>query len=229
MRCLARRLCDAIICAAFLFLFSLDASSKNASDWTPPAKICSTDKSYCIAIAEKSLSEKSANGRIESEYPESEDRTLVVSAKDKIVAEYPTYGYLLSAFWSPDGKYVAINNRRANAGDYLWVISLPDGKAIKVPDDLAPKPERERLEKRAETVQAQITKRFSQCTADELDKSWLEATGWKDAATLAVRESFKFIPNNKTFYVVATELYHIAPNSFERLPPLEIKHVNEID
>jgi len=32
---------------------------------------------------------------------------------------------------------VAINNRRANAGDYLWVISLRDGKPIKMPDDVA--------------------------------------------------------------------------------------------
>jgi hypothetical protein len=40
-------------------------------------------------------------------------------------------GYLLDVFFSPDNAHVAINNR-PNAGDYLWVISLRNGQAIKM-------------------------------------------------------------------------------------------------
>ena len=46
-------------------------------------------------------------------------------------------GYLLDVFYSADNRYVAINNRRANAGDYLWVISLRDGQPLKIPEDVA--------------------------------------------------------------------------------------------
>jgi hypothetical protein len=38
------------------------------------------------------------------------------------VAKYRTEGYLIDAFWSPDGRYVAVDNRRANSADYLWVF-----------------------------------------------------------------------------------------------------------
>src|SRR5260370_39809569 len=51
--------------------------------------------------------------------------------------EFPTVGYLLGVFLSPDNSLVAINNRSGNAGDYLWVISLRDGRVIKMPDDVA--------------------------------------------------------------------------------------------
>jgi hypothetical protein len=63
--------------------------------------------------------------------------TLRVSAGGQTLAEFPTMGYLLNVFFSPDSAHVAINNRRANAGDYLWVISMHDGRAIKMPDDVA--------------------------------------------------------------------------------------------
>jgi hypothetical protein len=66
-----------------------------------------------------------------------DERTLRVSAGSKTLAQFPTMGYLMDVFFSPDSAHVAINNRRANAGDYLWVLSLRDGKAIKMPDDVA--------------------------------------------------------------------------------------------
>src|SRR5437870_8242321 len=66
------------------------------------------------------------------------DTTLEVCAGERVLARHPTEGYLLDAFWSPDGKYVAVDNRRANSGDYCWVFRLSDGAALKRPDDLAP-------------------------------------------------------------------------------------------
>jgi hypothetical protein len=45
--------------------------------------------------------------------------TLRVSANGWTIAEFPTFGYLLGVFFSPNNAYVAINNRRANAGGLL--------------------------------------------------------------------------------------------------------------
>jgi hypothetical protein len=59
--------------------------------------------------------------------------TLVLSSKGKPVARVPSYGHLTAAFWSDDGNYVAVNNRRGNSGDYLWVFRLADGDALKRP------------------------------------------------------------------------------------------------
>ena len=44
-------------------------------------------------------------------------------------------GYLLDAIWNPNNRYVAVNNRRSSAGDYLWIFSAPDGKVLKAPND----------------------------------------------------------------------------------------------
>lgn len=222
----------AIACGATLFtasiLISLNAQSKDTSDWKPPAKICSKDQSYCVAILEKSLADRSAKGRISSEYPEIEERTLVISAKGRTIAEYPTFGYLLSAFWSSDGKYVAVNNRRANSGDYLWVISLADGKAIKVPDDLAPKRERDGLQESSSDLLKRVAQRFPKCTEDELTKDWLEGRAWKNQNELIVREDLKFFAGANVFYVRVDELYRIDGGKLERLPRLDIKHVREL-
>jgi hypothetical protein len=46
-----------------------------------------------------------------------DDRALVVTVLGEIIAQLPTFGYLLNAFWSPDNQYVAVNNRQGNAGD----------------------------------------------------------------------------------------------------------------
>jgi WD40 repeat protein len=65
-----------------------------------------------------------------------EGQTIVVLDRGRPITNYATMGYLLNEpLWSPDGRRVAVNNRRGNAGDYVWIFSLPDGKAIKKPDD----------------------------------------------------------------------------------------------
>jgi hypothetical protein len=225
-------LSKAIARGATLFVASISISftarSQDTPEWTPPAKLCSTDNHYCVAIVEKSLPDKSAKGRISSDYPETEDSTLVVSANGHVLAEYPTFGYLLSAFWRPDGKYVAVNNRRANSGDYLWVISLPNGRAIKVPEELAPGQERESLKKRSSDVLERVAQRFPKCTDIDLTKNWLEARAWKNQNELIVREDFRFFEGSKAFYVRVNEVYRIRDGKFERLPRLDIKHVREL-
>jgi len=222
----------AIARGATLFAASISISftalSQDTSEWTPPAKLCSKDNHYCVAIVERSLPDKSLKGRISSDYPETEDRTLVLSANGSVLAEYPTFGYLLGVFWSSDGKYVAVNNRRANSGDYLWVISLSDGSAIKVPEDLAPKRERDNLKKISSDVLGRVAQRFPKCTEDELTKDWLEARAWKNQYELIVREDFRFFEGSKVFYVRVNEVYRIEDGKFERLPRLDIKHVREL-
>ena len=69
--------------------------------------------------------------------------TLAVYHGEQCISKHPTSGHLLSALWSPDSKYVAVNNRQGNAGDYVWVFSLIDGKVLKVPLGSASKDEDE--------------------------------------------------------------------------------------
>src|SRR5215472_17524704 len=99
------------------------ASQKPNNESDPPSRLCSLDNKYCVDIIPR------------AGHPD--ECTLRVPADGKTLARFATMGYLLDIFFSPDNAYVAVNNRRANAGDYLWVVSLHDGKAIKMPDDVA--------------------------------------------------------------------------------------------
>jgi tetratricopeptide (TPR) repeat protein len=151
--------------------------------WKPSTELCSVDHEYCVKIVAKTQ--------------DSDHRTLTVSSKARVLAQFPTFGYLMAAFWSPDNKYVAINNRRANAGDYLWVISLSDGAALKIPDDLASETGKKNLghingdDPWGKTVR-EVTTRFTECAHDRLDHQFLFAQGWKGASELVVLEELQF-------------------------------------
>ncbi|MEI6034811.1 MAG: hypothetical protein WCS65_11100 [Verrucomicrobiae bacterium] len=105
--------------------------------------------------------------------------TLEVLQGDKVVARAPTEGYLLSAYWSADGRRLAVNNRRGNSGDYLWVFSLPYGNCIKKADD-------ELGQLWLATALKEIQGKFSNATAETVYKSWLSATGWTASNELHV-------------------------------------------
>jgi hypothetical protein len=153
------------------------------TEWKPSTELCSADHEYCVKIV--------------AETQDLDHRTLSVSSKARVLAQFPTFGYLMDAFWSPDNKYVAINNRRANAGDYLWVISLSDGAALKMPDDLATEMGKKNLghingdDPWGKTVQ-EVTTRFTECAHDRLDHKFLFAQGWKSASELLVLEELQF-------------------------------------
>ena len=122
---------------------------------------------------------------------------LRVSAGGKKLAEFPTMGYLLNVFFSPDNAYVAINNRRANSGDYLWVISLRDGKAIKMPDDVAEDTGKKDLGKIAgdhwlDQSMPEVIAECPICTGEDLRHSFLFSTGWTDSGELKVVEKLEF-------------------------------------
>jgi hypothetical protein len=46
------------------------------------------------------------------------------------LAHYPFEGELISAYWSPNLKFVAIDNHWGMGGFHVWIVSLADGSVI---------------------------------------------------------------------------------------------------
>ena len=158
-------------------------SKKTNNESGPPSRICSNDNKYCVSMIPT------------AGHPD--ECTLRVSAGGKKLGEFPTMGYLLNVFFSPDNAYVVINNRRANSGDYLWVISLRDGKAIKMPDDVAEDTGKKELGKIAgdhwsDQSPPGVITLCPTCTSDDLRHSFLFSTGWASSGELNVVEEFEF-------------------------------------
>jgi hypothetical protein len=139
-----------------------------AQEWKPPRHVNSPNGRFSVEIQDTKPDQKS------------NDELLIIRAGDKELARQMTLGYLLDVFWDDTGKYVAINNRRANAGDYLWVFSLSDGKCIKQPDS----PQLTPLSKLALDAFQRLDRR---ATDDKLEKIWVKAKGWWGSDKLLVR------------------------------------------
>jgi len=159
------------------------APLKSGNESRPPSQVCSSDGTYCVHM-------KPTAG-----HPD--ECTLLVSAGGKTLATFPTMGYLLDVFFSPDNAHVAINNRRANAGDYLWVISLRDGKAIKMPDDVAEEAGKKDLgtiagDHWSDQSWPEVIAVCPTCTNDDLRHSFLFSTGWTPSGELKVVEELEF-------------------------------------
>ena len=174
--------------------------SQKANESGPPTEVCSRDGKYCVHMIPT------------PGHPD--ECTLRVSASGTTLAEFPTMGYLLNVFFSPDNGHVAINNRRANAGDYLWVVSLRNGHAIKMPDDVA----EDLGKKEAGTVAGdhwsdqsspEIIALCPMCTSDDLRHSFLFSTGWKSSSELKVVEEFEFSKG----WIAANNVCRITRNS----------------
>lgn len=105
-------------------------------------------------------------------------RTLVITIEGHPLLEIPTEGYILDAFWSPNGKYVAVNNRIANSGDYVWLFSLQDGKVLKKPYDSLPMDQE--TAKRPE---------FAEFEKYEIFREWIYVIGWNSMNQLNIRNS----------------------------------------
>jgi hypothetical protein len=145
--------------------------SETAAGDEPPSKLDSPDKRFSIEITQNGIPGTESYWKANA---------LVVLDNGKPVGRYPTYGYLLSAFWSSTGEYVAVNSRRANAGDYLWVFSLPDGKCVKQPDDVT-----------GQFLESPALKSFrsldGRTNDNNLIRDFLVATGWKDGNNLLIQ------------------------------------------
>ena len=139
-----RRLCISVAIA----LTILPLVRGIAAGEEPPEELYSPDHRYSISILHSTSPGSDPNDAF---------FTIAVRSGDRYISKYPTEGYLIDAFWSPDGKYVAVDNRRANSGDYLWVFRLKDGRAIKMPVDAGTKHPAEHYEKYAEQAVKRVT------------------------------------------------------------------------
>jgi len=173
-----------------LCLVALVVSLARATDSeAPPSELFSPDKTQKVEIIEKAMPGAD---------PEGDCYTLVLTAHGKTIGKFATQGYLINAFWSPDNKYVAVNNRRANAGDYLWVLSSSDSHAVKIPDDSDPA---------TQALVDRVVKKFPEYKTASYDRSLVEAWGWTPAGELTVktRLSFDHVP----FLFVLADVYKI--------------------
>jgi hypothetical protein len=109
----------------FVALFSAAIAAEDQ----PPQELYSPNHRYSVRILSSALP---GADRYDGFF------TIAVCRDEQYMAKYPTVGFLLDAFWSPDKKYVAVDNRRANSGDYLWMFRLRDGRAIRMPVDAVP-------------------------------------------------------------------------------------------
>jgi hypothetical protein len=145
-----------------------------AANWGPRTEIHSTDGQYSVRI-------------LDTQLPGADDlfgdRTIAIYRGEEQLSVFPTTGWLGDAYWSPNGQFVAVNNRRGNSGDYLWVFSLRTGKAIKEPDDST---------KTARARVRRVAAKFPDYTYDKLDRDHVYGLGWRSAAELKVGISVRF-------------------------------------
>ena len=151
----------------------------------PPDELYSPDQRYSVKILHSALPS--------SDSPYDGFFTIAVLSGKQYIGKYPTEGYLIDAFWSPDGRYVAVDNRRANSGDYLWVFRLRDGRAIKTPVDAPPqKHAGDTYEKYAEEVVHRVTAVYPELTYDKFRKLFVFAHGWTKTGELQVKTNLTF-------------------------------------
>ena len=168
-----------LLCFATLALAVVRADDSDA----PPSELASPDKSHVIRVEGKPMP-----GVDPDDFP----FTLEVLAQGKVQAKYPTEGYLINAFWSDDGNYVAVNNRRGNSGDYAWVFSLRDGSTIRKPNDAETQPFEDR-----------IVKKFPEYKEHIFFKRLTEAASWKNG-TLSIKTKMSFEKINYLFTLIDT-------------------------
>lgn len=60
---------------------------------------------------------------------------LLVKEGGEHLFELPSIGRLLDVHWSPTGRFLAVNERRGNSGDYLWILDLHRQVVLKKPGD----------------------------------------------------------------------------------------------
>ena len=66
--------------------------SSAQTEWKPSIELCSADHEYCVKIVAKAQ--------------DLDHRELIISSKTRVLAQFPTFGYLMDAFWSPNNRYV---------------------------------------------------------------------------------------------------------------------------
>jgi hypothetical protein len=178
------------LAAVLLVVFS--AAAGVSADDLPPDELSSPSQRYSVRILHSALPGSD---------PYEGFFTIAVRCGKQYVAKYPTEGYLLEAFWSPNGKYVAVDNRRANSGDYLWVFRLSDGYAIRMPVDAPTGHPEDAYGKYVRDLVQRVTRKFPDLTYNEFNKLFTFARGWTKSGELQVKINFGFynLPNQIAF------------------------------
>ena len=102
-----------------------------------------------------------------------------------------------------------MNNRRAKAGDYLWVFSLPDGNCVRQMDDTT-----------AQVWEEPALKSFHALdhrTNDEnFIRDFIVATGWKDGNDLELQiiGSYNLTPGKIYARFEYTATYRVIGTTF---------------
>jgi len=172
----------AVVLAFVALSASLSLAPIAAAD-NPPDELYSPDHRYSITILHSALTGAD---------PYDGFFTIAVRSGQQDIAKYPTMGFLIDAFWSPNGKYVAVDNRRANSGDYLWVFRLSDGRTIRTPVDAVPGHPEDAYEKYADDLVQRVTRKFPELIHGEFRKLFTFAKGWTDPGDLIVKTNFAF-------------------------------------
>lgn len=129
--------------------------------------------------------------------PQSGLFTLAVDKKKLALSHRPTEGYIIDVFWSPGERYVAVDNRRANSGDYVWVFSLPRGSVIKAPDESC-----------GDAAVDRALEAFPGLQAEDFAKCWNFATGWQGPMELEIRTKLVFFGRNEAT-IARTATYRV--------------------
>lgn len=198
-----------------LALTGMLSSAAIATEDKPPEELYSPDQRYSVRILHSALPDADPNDGF---------FTISVRSGQQYIAKYPTIGYLLEAFWSSNGKYVAVNNRRANSGDYLWVFRLSDGHAIRMPADAASGHVDDTYERYAEDMVQRVTREFPELTYDEFTKLFTFAHAWTNTGELQVKTNFGFrnLPDQIAFllqtYKIAGDKLVLIDEKVEKAP-----------
>src|SRR5438132_3984464 len=86
-----------------IVLAVLAPAANSIAQEKPPEELYSPDKRYSVTILHSALPGSD---------PYAGFFTIAVRSGKHDLAKFPTEGYLIDAFWCPDGRYVAVDNRR---------------------------------------------------------------------------------------------------------------------
>jgi hypothetical protein len=146
---------------------------------------------------------------------EDEDHAIVLLDGTKEIARHPISGTLLEQVWSPGGQWVAFNNRWANGGDCVWILSLKDGRILKkARDQFGEEIERAALEA--------IRKIEPAATEEKFDRSRIDAMEWVSDSALKVRVGASYAIERGGFFYspiidVSDDILTLRPAVVERL------------
>jgi hypothetical protein len=197
---------ETIVAACLILLGSESVDAQLPTKDTPsppPTRLESPNRQYVIEMRDND--DASANY--------DNEQILVISRNGKQVASQKTFGYLSGdASWNESVTLVAINNRRGNSGDYVWIFSLPDGRCLKSADSA----QFNFIEEAADKAFRNLDKRAA---AKDWDKEWIYAGQWVgDGKTLLINLSRRYFftlkePNFPSFDFDA--LVRVSGSRFE--------------